>query len=306
MFVDSDNNQQLASDEAKRIDGYKEIYTRTHEFPDRNSPKFFAKLGLDAVVTGLTSVGALILAAVRTATIFYASELLLLRQFNVEGTILASVAMVSALLAVEGYLFAIGLRLGKTRKDVSNLRLGLFFAFGISILAGITASFPLASGTWLPIIEDIFSWALVAATGIGATFLAFFGAENFGAIWVRWDQIQKEVDEEFEENKALWYKGLERDYRTKGRGIVFGEEDFVTRRQKGTIVEEEHNEEVSQKLREWMHKNAFEPQDVGQGTEYPPALIARHINMDNPRGRGAIRTALSRMKANQRKEIHND
>ena len=300
---------QLATNEVERLRAYKRIYVETHPLPEKKKLSFIQVLGIEAIATFLSGIGGVILAAVRTATIFYLTEQSLLDTyttslpplFQVVATALPLIAMISALFAVEGFLFAKGLSVGRSKKDTRSAPWGMFFAIGISVVAGVVASLPLVkslSSTSVPNI--IFQWSLVVMTGIGATVLAYYGAENLGSIYVRWDQLQLQADEDYRLKLVTWNENVLRSYNKQGREGIFGLEALPTGIKKESKVVQHEGIEIAQSIRDYLRDNNLSAFDIGvePGMQMSPSSLADKLGIV---GRGsAVRTALSRIRAEEK------
>jgi hypothetical protein len=300
---------QLATNEVERLRAYKRIYVETHPLPTKKKLNFLQMLGIEALATLLSGIGGVVLAAVRTATIFYLTEQSLLVTYNADlgttfsfiASILPLFAMISALFAVEGFLFAKGLSVGRSKKDVKGAPWGMFFAIGISVVAGIVASLPLVKNLSVTsTVNIIFQWALVVMTGIGATILAYYGAENLGSIFVKWDLMQSEAEEEYRIKLATWDENTLRSYNKQGREGIFGLEALPTGIKKESKVVQYEGTEIASTIREYLAANNLSAFDIGiePGMQMSPSSLAEKLGIV---GRGsAVRTALSRIRTEEK------
>jgi hypothetical protein len=286
----------FAQAELTRLDNYEKIYKKTHPFPIRKTLSFIQVLGIEAFVAGLSSIGALVLAAIRTGTIFLQAEKTLLVTFGTTGIllqVLPLVSMIAALFAVEGYLFAQGLKKGRS-KTAKHAVWGMIFAMGISIVAGVASSSGLIQN-FTGIAKTILDVALAVMTGIGATVLAYYGGENLGTIFVRWDHMQSESDEQYNANVLTWNTKMQTEYRSRGRSAIFGLEKYSSKPPK-----EDTNEVVDpgviDKVKNWLASNGLTAFDVGGDKSVysiTPADIAKALKI---RKASSVRTVLSRLR----------
>jgi hypothetical protein len=291
--------------ELERIDSYGLIYRKTHPFPEPKKLNFVQALGIEAFATLLSGVGGVILAAVRTATIFYLTEQSLLVTyssnlgvvFKTLVTILPTLAMFSALFAVEGYVFSRGLSIGRSKKDSRNAPWGMVFAIGISIVAGVAASLPLIKNlSETSLITIIIQWTLAVTTGIGATVLAYYGAENLGTIFVRWELMQLEAVNQYAELVKSWNEKMQIDYRSRGRTAIFGLEKYTTKNIEKEAEQENVDTNVIERIREWLASNGMTAFDVGGDRNIygvTPADVAKALSLHKL---SSVRAALFRLR----------
>ena len=300
---------QLATNEVERLRAYKRIYVETHPLPIQKKLSFLQMLGIEALATLLSSIGGVVLASVRTATIFYLTEQSLLATYNADlgatfsliATVLPLIAMISALFAVEGFLFAKGLSVGRSKKDTKGAPWGMIFAIGISVIAGVVASLPLVKAMSVTSTANIiFQWALVVMTGIGATVLAYYGAENLGSIFVKWDLMQSDADEEYRAKLSAWDENILRSYNKQGREGIFGLEALPTGIKKESKAVQHEGAEIAQTIREYLTANNLSAFDIGiePGMQMSPSSLADKLGIV---GKGsAVRTALSRIRVEEK------
>lgn len=316
----ADEINLLVSEEIQQIDGYEQIFVRTHPKPVKHIPvptpavklTFKAMVGQEAVFFLTSAAGGAVLAAIRTGAIFYASELALLVGLNApEGVAqtLAAVAGVATLFAVEGYLLAYGYYKGKESGQLNTNKWGVGIAFAISALAGIASSMPLVTedttNVLLTLFIDLLNWSLIIVSGVGATVLVYLGTENIGVLNNKWQVLLKEdekryqialeeADDEYQTALDKWNVDLQKDYREKGRDLLFNKGRFVSPRGGSKDPRPQRGGDVSiQKLVEaWLLEHNLTADDVGIGKAIEPSAIAAELNVDA----GNVRTALSRIR----------
>jgi len=286
---------EFAQAELGRLDAYEKIYQRTHALPVRKTLNFVQVLGIEAFVAALSSIGALVLAAIRTGTIFLQAERTLLLAFGTTGILLNAlplISMIAALFAVEGYLFSQGLKKGRS-KTAKGTFWGMIFAMGISIVAGIASSSGLIVG-FAGIPKTVLDVGLAVMTGIGATVLAYYGGENLGIIFVRWDHMQTDADVEFQDAMAAWRTKMQTEYRSRGRTQIFGLEKYSAKT--NDKEDEVVDEGVVNKVAQWLDQNGLTAFDVGGDRSIysiTPADISKALKI---RKVSSVRTVLSRMR----------
>lgn len=290
----------LAENEVERLRSYKKIYLETHPLPKKRSVNFIQSLGVEALAAGLSSIGALVLAAIRTGTVFYQAENSLLAVFNTTGflnTTLPLVSMIAALFAVEGYLFVQGLKKGRSENNRGAIW-GMIFAIAISVMAGIISSSGLITNlSGVP--KMVLYVALAVVTGIGATVLAYYGAENLGIVFLRWEQLQTFSEDVYSKQVLAWDEAAQRAYHRQGRTGIFGLESLqpeTTAKKKVKPTKEATD--ISQNVRQYLKDHNLNASDIGQetGLIMTPAQLAKEIDGTG----GAVRTALSRIRKEEK------
>jgi hypothetical protein len=295
-------DETLVQAELVRMEGHEQIYRRTHPFPEPKRLSFLRDLGIEAVSTFLSGVGGLVLAGVRTATVFYLSEANLLSTYTIAGAFAAGfkaaapgVATVSALLAVEGTLFAKGLKAGRLKGESKNAKWDMIFAFAISLIAGVISSTTLVRNV-PDVLATFLSWSLVIITGFGATVLAYYGAENLGSIFHTWGDMLTAAQLEFEAVEAEWFSKMQNDYRNKGRTAIFGLEKYSAKKGDDEVpVEREVDQGVIDTVRIWLADNGLNASQVGGNRDMysvTPSDIARACNLKSD----SVRPALFRLR----------
>lgn len=297
------DTQQITQEEIDRIEGYREIYKTTHPEPERVTLSFSKELGLESSVTVVSSIGGLILAAVRTAGIFYVAETLVLREFEIQATwiqgFLPVVAMLATLFGVEGYLFAHGLIKGRESQKISANLWGLLFAFTISGAAGIVSSLPILSvdSGLATAMSSFLYWILIVVSGIGGPVLAYLGSLNIGILRNKWDHLQAQQEAKYQEKVAEYMKHMQADYRNRGRSALYGLGKYTDGEGgKQEARESVHMQKVSANVVKWLEEKQLTAFDVGPepGMLAAPADIAHDLGLTDS---GPVRTALSRLRA---------
>lgn len=222
---------ELADAEIERIDSYHRVYRQTHIEPQEPEiPSFFKMMGLEASIAWLVALAGLLLAALRTGVIFMLAEQLLLQAFNLEGDWINQqfprIIMLCTIFAFEGYLFSAGMAKGKESQEVSVSWLGVAVAGIVSALANLASSLPLVSMDMKSGFGLGLNVFLVIMTGIGATLMAYLGAQAIGILSNKREARVNAIRQDFIERKNEFLAAMQAEYRSKGRKGIFGEESW--------------------------------------------------------------------------------
>jgi len=296
-------NTGIAQDELERIEGYKGIYRATHAFPEPKKLSFAAEFGIEAFATIVAAIGAIILASISTGSVFLVRTIDFLAHYNISENVqqvLGWIAMIAALGSVEGYLSARGIWNGKNRGTSSVSRIGMVAAFLISCLAGIANSLQLVNTVPEP-LQATLNWALVAASGIGATILTYYGSENFGAIFYSWKSKLDETHRHFQEEIDAWNIKFQNDYRAKGRSRIFGLESF--REDRPMPEARKATSKVQESVKRYLTERGLSAWDIGPGSQghtVTPRAICAELGLTSPQAQSNVRTALTRLRNEER------
>ena len=296
-------NTGIAQDELERIEGYKGIYRATHAFPEPKKLSFAAEFGIEAFATIVAAIGAITLASISTGSVFLVRTIDFLAHYNISENVqqvLGWIAMIAALGSVEGYLSARGIWNGKNRGTSSVSRIGMVAAFLISCLAGIANSLQLVNTVPEP-LQATLNWALVAASGIGATILTYYGSENFGAIFYSWKSKLDETHRHFQEEIDAWNIKFQNDYRAKGRSRIFGLESFKGDRPMPEARKATSN--VQESVKRYLTERGLSAWDIGPGSQghtVTPRAICAELGLTSPQDQSNVRTALTRLRNEER------
>jgi len=296
-------NTGIAQDELERIEGYKGIYRATHAFPEPKKLSFAAEFGIEAFATIVAAIGAIILASISTGSVFLVRTIDFLAHYNISENVqqvLGWIAMIAALGSVEGYLSARGIWNGKNRGTSSVSRIGMVAAFLISCLAGIANSLQLVNTVPEP-LQATLNWALVAASGIGATILTYYGSENFGAIFYSWKSKLDETHRHFQEEIDAWNIKFQNDYRAKGRSRIFGLESF--REDRPMPEARKATSKVQESVKRYLTERGLSAWDIGPGSQghtVTPRAICAELGLTSPQDQSNVRTALTRLRNEER------
>jgi hypothetical protein len=291
----------IAGEELSRIEAYKKIYTETH--PEVKMPEgisFWQLMGMEAIAFYLAALGGVTIAAVRTGGLFMTTEALVLEKVGTTNTLMITwlpmVAMISALLAFEGYLFAIGLRKGRGSGKLNTSRWGTGAAFVVSILAGIVSSLPIVDISSSAAISLALSWALALSMGIGGSILAYLGAENIGVLRNIYDAKMAEIELEYRTKKEAWYNKFQTDYRSRGRKNLFGIQDPKT---KNEIITKAQFQNLSQAVENYLKEHNLRASDIGprtQGHSVTPKNLCEEMGITENNDISNISVILSRLR----------
>ena len=296
-------NTGIAQDELERIEGYKGIYRATHAFPEPKKLSFAAEFGIEAFATIVAAIGAITLASISTGSVFLVRTIDFLAHYNISENVqqvLGWIAMIAALGSVEGYLSARGIWNGKNRGTSSVSRIGMVAAFLISCLAGIANSLQLVNTVPEP-LQATLNWALVAASGIGATILTYYGSENFGAIFYSWKSKLDETHRHFQEEVDAWNIKFQNDYRAKGRSRIFGLESF--REDRPMPEARKATSKVQESVKRYLTERGLSAWDIGPGSQghtVTPRAICAELGLTSPQAQSNVRTALTRLRNEER------
>jgi len=296
-------NTGIAQDELERIEGYKGIYRATHAFPEPKKLSFAAEFGIEAFATIIAAIGAITLASISTGSVFLVRTIDFLAHYNIPENVqqvLGWIAMIAALGSVEGYLSARGIWNGKNRGTSSVSRIGMVAAFLISCLAGIANSLQLVNTVPEP-LQATLNWALVAASGIGATILTYYGSENFGTIFYSWKSKLDETHRHFQEEIDAWNIKFQNDYRAKGRSRIFGLESF--REDRPMPEARKATSKVQESVKRYLTERGLSAWDIGPGSQghtVTPRAICAELGLTSPQDQSNVRTALTRLRNEER------
>lgn len=236
----TEHYQSVAQDELSKIEQYRLIYEATHPYPEKKSVSFLKELGLESGMLILSAVGSIILSAIRTSTIFMLTEALLIAMFDKENLIPDAVtqafpitSMIVSLVAFEGYLSAHGFINGKKSKSIEVSAVAMWLCFGVTIMAGMSASFGLLGVNTENMIFQFISWILAVLTAIGAPVVAYYGSLNLGVILNQWDKINYDIDTEFENDIDSWNSSFFSSFSSKRSQKLFGVQEGIQNEQYG-------------------------------------------------------------------------
>jgi len=204
------NLEELTQRETDAFELYRDKYELQHTIPEPPSTR---GLGWQFYLLVLTSLAAVILAALRTAEQFYLAA-------SLSGSPIFSLAeAIAAMIAIEGGIVIYAAIRAENNKKVSNstLGIGIFLMVLISTFAGL--------GQSLRLIDNIntelmiyFQYALSIVIGVGASALAWIGGEVLGSqiakvgtySEIAYDHYQQEVENYNNRLLASWNNSLER------------------------------------------------------------------------------------------------
>lgn len=304
------------------------------EKPDPRMYSFMALEGIEATLSIATTLGAVVYASFRTIIVFVGSEQAAIQKQNLDAYfpgITFWIAIISALgimLGIEGYLAIEGLKKGKASKQenvspwVRNICIAISSLTGAALyLDQLTDPFGQAIHGWV-----IFFLILIA--GPGVPIIIYFGTYNIGVLYNRWkaevkiildeykvrlDKSKEKYDEDLKIAKQLheqairvWEEEFEKDYRQKGRQLIFGKGKYNIARDKpaeepAPIIQRQAMSDA-QRVRKWLMDNNTRAEDVGNHGIVRPEHIAKQLPGITP---GNVGTILHRIREDNRKQITN-
>lgn len=173
--------ERLAEQEAQAYALFRQKYLEIHPPPSARG------LGWQFYALVLTSLAAVVLAALRTADQFYRAAQLAGSEW------LARAEAVSVLFAIEGGIVLYSAIRASEMKNIGldKMKLGIIIMVIISTFAGLGQSLNLVDGLD-PRFAVVFEYALSFVIGVGASIVAWIGGEVLGgqiaAVGVRADQ----------------------------------------------------------------------------------------------------------------------
>lgn len=204
------NLEELTQQETDAFELYRDKYELQHPVP---APPSARGLGWQFYLLVLTSLAAVVLAALRTAEQFYLAA-------SLSGSPIFSLAeAIAAMVAIEGGIVIYAAIRAEANKKVSNatLGIGIFLMVLISTFAGL--------GQSLRLIDNInaelmiyFQYALSIVIGVGASALAWIGGEVLGSQIARVGTYSENASEKYDQeldqyNSRLlssWNNSIER------------------------------------------------------------------------------------------------
>jgi len=221
---------EIAQNELEKLEQYKMVYAVTHPYPDKERISFWKELGLEAGALIASALGSIILSAIRTSTIFMLTEALLIAAFDrdniIPKTITSSfpvMSMIVSLVAFEGMLSAHGFIRGKASAGVEISPIAMWLCFGVTITAGLSASFGLLGLNSENTMFILVSWILAILTAIGAPVVAYYGSMNLGVILNKWAKIKSKSEQKYEADVRSWNTSYLGSFRSKSSRQLFGQ-----------------------------------------------------------------------------------
>lgn len=178
-------------------------------------------VGLDWKFYGLviTSISTVVVAALRTAQMFYFAEELSSKFWTPESSgnpILGFSGALFSMLAFEGGLAFISAVKTAEKEMVEswvyNVQIGLLLL--ISVFAGVGQSLGLVRGI-SPDTVATFSYLLVFVVGVGASFAAWFSGEILGVQLQKFSARKREAEEKFSEQKRIYIQNARKNFLQK-------------------------------------------------------------------------------------------
>lgn len=157
----------------------------------------------------IVAVAALILAALRTASMFYAAALLSAKVFGIDAAwAVNTVSFLDALVAmvaIEGGLVVYSAirAVQRGRVDGGLLSLQIALLVVVSVVAGLGQSLGLIQGLpeeWLV----WFTYVLAIVLGVGASIVAWLSGEVLGVQILRFEEVKTAADEKLVKSQSSW------------------------------------------------------------------------------------------------------
>jgi hypothetical protein len=188
-------------------------------------------------------------------------------------------------------------------------------------MAGIVPSFELvresASKEWW---VNAIVLGLVVLSGPGVSLLVYFSAENLGYLhnsWLNtvekarqeWENAQKQIMEFYSQELAAWQVAFEKDYRSKGRALIFNEQTYTVKRQpkEELTPQTRAGMKIQEAVKHYLASLVppIDPKDVGvqPGDLISPMEIAVALGIVDENGNPdsqPVRTALNRLRKKSR------
>lgn len=222
--------KDVAEAELDKLEQYKLVYEATNPFPEKEDVSFWKELGFEAGALIASALGSITLSAIRTSTIFMLTEALLIAAFDKEQIIpqqitsgFPLISMISSLVAFEGMLSAHGFIQGKNSHSIEVSPVAMWFCFGVTITAGLSASFGLLGLNTENVVFLIVSWALAVLTAVGAPVVAYYGAKNLGVILNKWADIRERTEKAFADAVRSWNSSFLSSFSGKRSQKMFNE-----------------------------------------------------------------------------------
>lgn len=257
----TEHYEDVAQNELSKLEQYRTIYEATHPFPEEYEPKFWKELGIEAGALIASALGSIILSAIRTSTIFMLTEALLISAFDQEGIIPKSItsgfpliSMIVSLVAFEGMLSAHGFirgkrgKRGKRSKNVQVSPIALWLCFGVTISAGLSASFGLLGLETSSYVFQGISWILAVLTAIGAPVVAYYGSLNLGVILNQWNELKWSAQDAYDDAVRSWNSSFQSSFSGKRSQRLFAENDERTKNVTQAFAETTNDERREQIL----------------------------------------------------------
>ena len=204
----------------ERYQAHRREYETLHPPPVMRRLSFAEEVGLDAALAVVTVIAAVILSAIRTATIFALTEALLLRSYSAFGALdgfLPAIAAVSALVALEGVLAVAGYVRARNSERQDIPPVVVWLALVTVIVAGLRASLALLD---LPSDNAVVvgvNLVLVIMTAFAPPLIVHFGGHIVGAVHVRWRAVVRAERERYNGELDEWERSLSASFVRKER-----------------------------------------------------------------------------------------
>ena len=287
----------LSRRELRRIKNAQIIYAAKKPRPTTKIVSFWQGYGLEVFALLMSAIGAITVSAFRVGLILYVSELNLASLYAIIGenwilNLAPVIIGLGGLLAFDGYLFAHGYKVGKTKKEVVISNWGLLAAGIVTTMAGLLSSMTLGSEN---VVTRAVQWIVIVSTGVGAPVVSYFGAMNIGVTVNAFEIKKEDVKKEFEKEMDTW-EAAASTYYSRQAANIYGVDRGTTRKNDEEPKEERN---FAKEIRDYLEANSLTANEVGDGPGFiiTPHVIAEKLGI-NP---STMRTNLSRIRENMKK-----
>ena len=217
--IEMDQYKETLREDAEAIQTYiEELYSVRVPpplKPTSSDLSFWKLAGIEATLFSISALGAAILSSVRTGGLFYILEEKLLTKFQLSGMVansLSLIALITSLLAFEGFLIAHGFSKGKENNAVKISRIGLMAAFAVIMFAGVFSGFGIITlpGNW----EQIFDIGLALVTAVSAGLVTYYGGENIGYSVNKVSNDRQCIMDKYQESYNAWIRKAVDSYKS--------------------------------------------------------------------------------------------
>jgi hypothetical protein len=285
--------------DAEAIEAYlNNVYSLAVPRPPKPTSKelsFWTISGLESSIFAMSSVGSAVLSAIRTGGLFFLLEILLMKKFNIQdeiGNSLGIIAMISSLLAFEGFLIGYGLVKGRRSGRLEVSQTGMWISLVTVIAAGIFSSLSIVNMS--EIINLIINVLMAIITGGAAAFVAFYSSENFGYILNHYIAKRNEILEGHQAEDARWrdagvqaYKKSSYNIRSSRSASVYGNKSVqqpVSVNQQPASSSSSSKKKPGEMVREYIvekltsEKRFPSPKEIGDATGVIASTVYYAVN----------------------------
>lgn len=256
------------------LDAYIEFYYKrkvAEPLPPSTEDKSYWKIaGLEFILHGISSIGAVVFSSIRTGGVFYVMEQLLLNEYNLAGALgsgLSASAMISALFAFEFGLLAVGFSSGRRSHAIQISQVSMWLSMAVIILMGIFTGkglITVADG-----LQNGYTFLVVLISSIAVGWLTHQGGKNIGWIYTYVEKKRQELDDSYIEAMAQYRESALASYNSNklGRKKMSGVQSSVQSEQ-----ENEQSVQSGVHFRD-EHPVQDEPNSLENAIEFTGAFI---------------------------------